>query len=118
VIFLKINDIVIAPPKEIAYSYENLNKEERSLDGTLLIDIISKKLMLNITWEYLKDSDMKIIENEINESKFVKLEYLDNLTSKLVEIEGSAGEFSYQPYYDWANDRLMWKSVSLTFKEK
>lgn len=117
-IFLKVNDIVVAPPKEIAYSYENLNKEERSLDGTLLIDIISKKLVLTITWDYLKETDMKIIEREINATKFVKLEYLDNLTSQLVQIEASAGDFSYQPYYDWTNDRLMWKSVSLTFREK
>ena len=50
-IFFKINGKEISSPKEIEYSYEILDKTERTISGIMVIDEIGKKKIINVTWD-------------------------------------------------------------------
>lgn len=39
-------------------------------------------------------------------------------TGELETIVSRAENLTYMPYYDWAKAQLLWKDVSLSFKEK
>ncbi len=116
--FLRLNGKAIAAPKEITVSPENLDKAERTMDGTMVIDIIGTKRKVDVNWEYLSKEDMAILTNATKEDAFTTVTFHDKTTAAFISITARAEGLTYSPYYDWANDRLLWKGVAVTFKEK
>ena len=51
--FFKINGKSIKAPTEISISYEELDKAERTVDGTMVVDIVGTKRRVDVSWEYL-----------------------------------------------------------------
>ena len=117
-IFFRINSKTVKAPKSISFSFESLDKEERTMDGTMVVDIIGQKRKINASWDYLPKTDMKTLADEINSSPFVTVSAHDNSTGELVTITGRAKDFKYEPYYEWSKSRLVWKSVSVDFVER
>lgn len=116
--FLKLNGQTIKSPTEITVSPENLDKAERTMDGTMVVDIIGTKCKLDVRWEYLPKEDMAILANATKSDAFTLVSFHDKITGTLVTITARAEGLTYSPFYDWARDRLMWKGVAITFKEK
>lgn len=117
-IFFKINGKEISSPKEIEYSYEILDKTERTISGIMVFDEIGKKKIINVTWDYLKQKDMKILKEELMKNGFTTISYRESTNGDLTTLTTRAGDFSYSPTYDWVNDSILWKNVSITFEER
>lgn len=117
-VFFKINNKTISSPKEISHSYEILDKTERTLNGTLVVDIIGKKKQIDVTWEYLSKEDMTILTEEVNTNTFQDIEYIDPETGEATTMVGRLKDFTYSPGYDWVNTKVRWNNVTVSFVEK
>lgn len=116
--FFKINGRTIKPPKDIGHSVEILDKVERTLNGTMVVDVIGMKRKVDVSWDYLDIANMKILQEEIKKGSFVNITYFDSETGEDVTIEAKPSDIAYQTGYDWVKACVIWKSVSLFFEEK
>lgn len=116
--FFKINSKTIQSPTEMSVSEEDLNKAERTMDGTMVIDVIGKKAKLDVSWEYLTIEEMRLLRDAVNGSAFVTVSYHAPETGELTTMIARAEGLSFQPYYNWAKAELLWRSVSVSFTEK
>lgn len=55
--FFKISGKKIKAPTELTVSPEVLDKAERTVDGTMVVDIIGTKRKVDVSWEYLSKED-------------------------------------------------------------
>jgi hypothetical protein len=117
-VFFKINGITIAAPKELKVSFETLDKTERTMDGTMVVDIIGEKRKVDVAWEYLSKEDMATLSNAARNTALATISFHSKETGQLVTMEARGENLSYAPHFDWARNRLMWKSVSIVFREK
>ncbi|MDD4003448.1 MAG: hypothetical protein PHE12_04550 [Clostridia bacterium] len=112
-IFFKINSKTLSKnPSDIENGKMILQNAERTIDGTLSVDIIAVKDKVTFYWDYLSDVDFKKLKSEINQSAFVIIEYYDESHKS---ITANAEDISYSPYY--SKGTLIWKDVSLSFVE-
>lgn len=116
--FFKIGEKTIKAPSEITVSSEILDKEERTVDGTMVVDIIGVKRKADVSWEYLSKEDMAILADACRHDKFTTVSFHDGATGQLISMKARAEGLTYMPHYDWAKSKLMWKSVTVSFKEK
>lgn len=116
--FFKVNGKSLKAPKEISVSSETLDKAERTVDGTMVVDVIGTKRRVDVSWDYISQEDMTILTNAIGGDKFTEIAFHDNKTGQLVTMTARSEGLTYQPHYDWAKSRIMWKSVSATFSER
>ena len=116
--FFKINGRTIKPPKNIGHSVEILDKVERTLNGTMVVDKVGMKKKIDVSWDYLDVTNMQILQQEIKKESFVNITYFDSEKAEKVTIETKPSDLSYQTGYDWVKGTVIWKSVSLFFKEK
>jgi len=116
--FFKINRKAVKSPTSIEHSFEVLDKAERTMDGTMVVDVVGKKMNLSVSWDYLLDADMRLIASELNSSTFVEVTFNDKQTGELVTITGHPKSFKYSPAYDWVHNKVMWQNISVTFEER
>ena len=116
--FFKISGKKIKAPTELSISPEILDKAERTVDGTMVVDIIGTKRRVDVSWEYLSKEDMTTLTKAIGSDKFTVIEFRDTATSNMVTMTARSEGLTYAPHYDWAKSRLMWKSVSVSFTER
>lgn len=118
VVFFKINSKTIKAPTEITHGKEVLDKAERTMDGTMVVDIIGSKDKVDVKWDYLPDVDLKLLAKEIKSGTFVTITFNTAEQEEIKTITARAEDFSYMPYYDWAKGKLLWQSVSVSFVER
>ena len=116
--FFKINGRTIKPPKDIGHSVEILDKVERTMNGTMVVDKVGMKRKIEVSWDYLDVTNMQILQQEIKKESFVNITYFDSEKAEEVTIETKPSDLSYQTGYDWVKGTVIWKSVSLFFEEK
>ena len=116
--FFKINGRTIKPPKDIGHSVEILDKVERTMNGTMVVDKVGMKRKIDVSWDYLDVTNMQILQQEIKKESFVNITYFDSEKAEEVTIETKPSDLSYQTGYDWVKGTVIWKSVSLFFEEK
>ncbi len=75
--FLKINGKTIKAPTEITISPEILDKVERTIDGTMVVDIVADKRKVDVSWDYLSKEDMTLLVKQISEDKFAEISFHD-----------------------------------------
>ena len=117
-IFFQINGRSVASPKDLSHSYVELDKMERKMDGTMVVDVIGKKKKLEVTWDYLTKENMQVLSEEVMTGSFVTINYKNNTDGNTATITALPKDFSYSPAYDWKNDKIYWKSVSIAFEER
>ncbi len=116
--FFIVNGVKIKAPSELSISPEVLDKVERTVDGTLAVDIIGTKRKVDISWNYLSKEDMTKLTKAIGGDKFTEIKFHDNTTGNLETMIGRSEGLTYGPHYDWAKNKIMWKSVSVSFVER
>ena len=116
--FFKIGGKTIKAPSELSVSPEILDKAERTVDGTMVVDIIGMKRKVDVSWEYLTKEDMTVLAEACRNDVFTEIEFHDNITGQLTKMMVRSEGLTYMPHYDWAKSKLMWKSVTVSFKEK
>ena len=75
--FFKVNGKKIKAPTEITVSPEVLDKAERTVDGTMVVDIIGTKRKVDVSWEYLSKENMTTLTKAIGGDKFAKIAFQD-----------------------------------------
>lgn len=116
--FFKVNGKKIKAPTDITISPELLDKAERTVDGTMVVDVVATKRKVDVSWEYLSKEDMTTLTKTIGIDKFVTISFHDNGTGSLITMTARSEGLTYQPHYDWAKAKIMWKQVSVSFVEK
>ena len=116
--FFKINGKKIKAPTVLTVSPEVLDKAERTVDGTMVVDIVGTKRIVDVSWEYLSKEDMTVLTKAVGGDKFAEITFHDNGTGDLVTMTARSEGLTYAPHYDWAKAKLMWKSVSVSFTER
>lgn len=116
--FFRVNGIAIKAPTEITISPENLDKAERTMDGTLVVDVIGTKRKIDVKWDYLSKKDMTTLANATKNSAFTIVTFHDKLTSALITMTARGEGLTYSPHYNWSKGVLLWKSVAVSFKER
>ena len=117
-VFFKINSKTIKAPAELTCSTEVLDKSERTMDGTMVVDIIGRKRKVEVAWKYLSKEDMGLLTAETKSGSFVTIDYNDPETGKLTSMTARPQDLSCQPRYDWVKGKIMWASVSIAFVER
>lgn len=117
-VLFKINSKTLSRnPSNIEYSTLRLVKSDRTIDGTLIVDIIAIKDKVSFTWNYLPDADLKKLVNELRQSAFSTIEYIDSesIDGKLKILVAESGDISYKPHYNAQTQRLEWVDVKVSF---
>lgn len=100
---------IVTPKTEI------INNSERSIDGTMNIDIVARKVSLEIEWSVLRADYMSVV-NKIAESTGVyEVTFISPETSLPKTIIAYVEDFSCTPFF--VGSQLQWKNISLTLTE-
>lgn len=118
-VYFRVNSKSLSKnPTSINNSITTIQKAERTMDGTMVIDIVANKDVVVVSWDYLSGEDMRKLKTEIESSGFCTIDYCDPLTNELKNIVAQPSGLKYSPHYDYTTDSIMWKSVSVSFTER
>ena len=114
--FIKINGWSLSrEPTSIEHSKVKLKKEDRTINGTLVVDIIAIKDKIKVQWEAITSEDLAKLQEILHDTRFVTLEYNDGKEYKRAEVETT--ELRYTPYYVSSTKTVIWNDVSMEFNE-
>ena len=90
-VFFKINSKTIKAPTELTCTTEVLDKSERTMDGTMVVDVIGRKRKVEVAWKYLSKEDMTL--DCRNEKRLVRDDRLQRSRNGKVDVDdrSSAG---------------------------
>lgn len=117
-IFFKINNKSICSPKEIQHSFNYLDKVERTMDGTMVVDIVGRKRKIDVKWENISKREMSSIIKETEKSIFVNISFHDTISGELLEVTARVDSTVYTPSYDWVKKEVRWQMLTITFIER
>lgn len=126
------NKIDLPVPSDIQFGKERICKEQRALDGTMIIDMIAVKNSLEIVWNLMGDTDLKMLKKAVEsvDNTFFDMEIrmksadivekgeLNEEQENDVAFNGKVylSDLSYVPYF--INGGFAWKDVSMKVVEK
>lgn len=83
-IFFRINSKSLSrSPTNVSQSKIKLQKSERTMDGTLVTDIIAVKDAVTFSWSYLTDADLRRLILETQNYAFCTVEYQDGSSADI-----------------------------------
>lgn len=126
------NKVDLPVPSDIQFGKERICKEQRALDGTMIIDMIAVKNSLEIVWNLMGDTDLKMLKKAVEsvDNTFFDMEIrmksadivekgeLNEEQENDVAFNGKVylSDLSYVPYF--INGGFAWKDVSMKVVEK
>lgn len=114
--YLKVNGVEVSDlVKSLKVGYETLVSENsgRNANGDTVIDVINKKVKLQVIFRPMEDADMAKLLNAI-ENYVIDVSYRDSKTNSNKTITCYTG--TPEPdYYFIHNDRVLYKEMSLNF---
>ena len=114
-IFFKINSKTLSKnPTDIEHGKLTLQNADRTIDGTLAVDIIAVKDKVIFYWDYMTDTDFQKLKGEISRTAFAVIEYYDE-NNIYKTITANVNDITYSPYY--SKGQLIWKDVKVDFVE-
>lgn len=117
-VLFKINSKTLSRnPSNIEYSTLRLEKSDRTIDGTLIVDLIAIKDKVSFTWNYLPDADLKKLVGELKLATFSTIEYVDveSDDGQLKTLIAESGDILYKPRYNARTKTLDWVDVKVAF---
>lgn len=103
-------NIMQLKPSTVSPSTTIKRNTERSLGGTLNVDIVYEKATVDITWDFLTQAEFDNILNEFPKDRIISVS-LFGKPAKDYYVES----ISYNPFY--RNDELCWQSLSISITE-
>ena len=116
-VYFKINSKSLTKnPTAIEHGKQIIQNSDRTIDGTLAVDIIAVKNKITVTWSYMTEADFNKLTAELNQSSFPTVECYDanNLLRTFTVI---LSDLTYSPHYFSPTQGLIWKDVRATFIE-
>lgn len=117
-VYFKIESIEFVnklAPSGITPSVEIIKNEERSLDGTMNVDVIGRKVRLEVTWDMLDAQTMKQLLDLEQAASVLNIGYYDPKTMGMKAIKAYVDGLEYSPYFEGEN--INWKDISLSLIE-
>lgn len=76
---LKINGVNVPDPIQLTVNYMDLSSDNsgRTLNGTMIKDIVSRKTSLNCVWNALTWNEASVLLNAVEQSVFLTVVYPD-----------------------------------------
>lgn len=118
-IFFKINSKSLSKnPTEMTFSNSPIQSTDRTIDGTMVVDIIAVKNVVTVEWAVLDKEDMAKLLNELGKGGFVTIDYYEAKSNSIKNITALPSNISYSPFYDYSSDSIIWKNIKITFTEQ
>lgn len=115
---IKINGTKIKTPTSQDIEHYNITNGDRTASGQMMMDLIAKKIKINVSYEVLKGTDLKQIRNLIDgTAMFFDVTYYDDdgvLTTKTCY----AGAIKYKKFRHSATNGWYWKDVEFALIER
>jgi hypothetical protein len=108
-------------PSSITQTKTKIQNTDRTLDGTMVVDIVAIKNVVNVEWSIMYNTDFRNLINEISNSGFCTIDYFDgDSTAELVlkNITAIPSDISYEQFYDYQTNSIIWKNVKVSFTER
>lgn len=114
--FFRINSKSLSKnPTNIEQGKTKIVKTDRTIDGTLVADIIAIKNKVTVSWDYITSADLAKLIAEVNRDVFPIVEYNEGDT--IISMAGHTEELTYAPYYS-SRTGFLWKDVKVSFVER
>lgn len=118
--FIVENLLDLKEPTSISFKKYNIANQERTMDGSLVVDFIASKEMIEVTWDVLNDTDFQdlllLIEKKQADNGFYSVKYLKPSSENLETITAYTEQVTYYPYF-LAGGSVVWRDVSISFVE-
>lgn len=116
-VYFKINSKSLTRnPTAIEHGKQIIQNSDRTIDGTLAVDIIAVKNKITVTWSYMTGADFNKLTAELNQPSFQTIECYD-ANNILRTFTVSLSDLTYSPHYFSPTLGLIWKDVRATFIE-
>ena len=83
-VFFKINSKTIKAPTELTCTTEVLDKSERTMDGTMVVDVIGRKRKVEVAWKYLSNEKRLVRDDRLQRSRNGKVDVDDRSPAGLI----------------------------------
>lgn len=113
---IKIDGVEIPTPSDCKVGIQDLSKAERNAKGTLIMERISTKRKLEMSWKYLSREQLQQILNAVA-PVFFTVEYPDPQTNAPRSGTFYAGDRSV-PMLDHRNGTPRWKDLAFNVIER
>lgn len=108
-------------PTSITQSKTKILNKDRTLDGTMVVDIVAIKDVINVEWSVMYNADFRKLINEISISGFCTIDYFDGdstTTTTMKSITAMPSDITYEQFYDYLTNMIIWKNVKVSFTER
>lgn len=113
---IKVNGVEIPTPSTYQPTLNDIGKADRNANGTMILEIITTKRKLEMSWSYLSQSDLAFLFQSIA-GTFFTVEYPDpedgtTKTGTFYKGDRSAGAIDYK------DGVMRWKDCKVNFIER
>lgn len=118
--YLSIGGSTVKPPKEFSVGLQTIDADTsgRNASGTMIRDIITEKVKLDMNWGPLSDSEVSNILNKVT-NDFFTVTYPDPAVGGMTTKTFYVGDRTI-PSYSWNNkfSSMKWQGLSMNFVER
>jgi hypothetical protein len=103
-------------PSKMSISIMDISNAERNLAGDMLIDRITTKRKISLSWAQLTNAQIPVILQKVN-PVFFSVSYPDPYTGTIQTKTFYVGDRT-MPVYRYNNGAILWEGLSLDLIEK
>ncbi len=121
-------NVVLPTPSDIQFGKERICKEQRAMDGTMIIDMIAVKDSYELIWDIMDSSNLVEIKNLLENKGYtffqinIEMKFNDIIAAKQSRETANMSktvylsDFTYAPYF--IDGGFVWKDVHIKLVEK
>lgn len=113
---IKVNGVALPTPSEFQVGIMDISKAERNAKGTMIMERITTKRKLELSWKVLSSEKLSSILNSVS-SVFFSVEYIDPQTNKTRSGAFYSGDRTC-PMMSFWNEIPIYKDVKINLVER
>lgn len=113
---IKVNGVTIPTPSTYQVSLQDISKAERNANGLMILERITTKRKIEMSWAYLSQSDLSKLLQAVS-GVFFTVQYLDPEDGALKTGEFYCGDRSAGAI-DYKNNVIRWKDCKFNVIER
>ncbi|WP_438312213.1 DUF6711 family protein [Sporosarcina sp. FA9] len=113
---IKVDGREIPTPSDYSVGIQDISKAERNANGTMIIERITTKRKLELTWNYLSKEDLSRVMSAVS-PVFFQVEYLDPQTNSKKTGTFYSGDRNAGAL-DCINGTIRWKNIKFSVIER
>lgn len=114
-------------PSSLSFKKYHIVNKERTLDGTMVVDYVNSKEMIDVIWGVLTDEQFNLLQDLFSSNsesrdlrytlRFIRSGKNDSGEQNIEEITAYTEEISYYPYFT-DDGKVVWRNVSVSFVQE